>query len=211
MLIVFGIFGGLAIFIYGIQHASEGLQKLSSGKLKTFISRLTNNCFLGVFAGIIITILDQSSSATTVMLMTFATANIITLVQALGVILGAGIGTAITVQLIAFNVYDYALLFVGIGFVTMFVGRSKFYIYLGRVVLGFGFVFLGMKIMSESAYPLRESAWFINALTGLEGSPLLGILVGTILAAVVQNSAAIIGLLLMLSMQGLAGLSLAYL
>lgn len=207
--ILVGITGGLAIFIYGMQLGGEGLQKAAGDTLRNLLHRLTSHRLMGVMAGAVVTVLIQSSSATTVMLVGFAGAQLISLQQSIGVILGADIGTTLTVQLIAFKVTDYALLMIALGLVIRLAGRRQRHRYIGQVILGFGFIFFGMGLMSRSVEPLRSYPAFTNALLTFGKSPLLGVLVAAGFTAIIQGSAATIGLVLSLSMQGLISLPAA--
>lgn len=208
MFIVFiGLLGGFAIFIYGMKIASEGLQKVAGKKLKSIMEKLTGNRLMGVIIGTLVTIVDQSSGATTVMLVSFATATLITLPQALGVILGADIGTTFTVQLIAFKIYEYSLLIVSIGFLLMFLSKKKKYRYIGQVFLGIGFIFFGMQIMAAKVAPLTEYPAVVDIFMIFSQKPLTGVIAGAIFTGLIQSSAAVIGLILTMSMQGLVDLS----
>ncbi|HHW09137.1 MAG TPA: Na/Pi cotransporter family protein [Firmicutes bacterium] len=209
MIILINICGGLAIFLYGMQLCSDGLQKSAAGGLKNILTRLTTNRFMGLLTGIIITILLQSSTATSVMLVGLASASILNLTQTLGVIMGADIGTTVTVQLIAFNIYEYALILVGLGFFRMLTAKKQKTRFLSQAVLGIGLTFFGMKIMTDAIYPLRDSALFRETIVSFAGNPLLALLVATLFTVVINSSAATIGLALSLSTQGLLPLSAA--
>jgi phosphate:Na+ symporter len=206
-MVLIGLLGGVAIFIYGMKITSEGLQKVAGSRLKTIMGRLTANRFIGVLVGTGVTVLDQSSSATTVMLVSFATATLITLPQALGVILGADIGTTFTVQLIAFKIYEYSLLILGVGFLMMFLSKTREYRYIGQALLGVGFVFLGMQIMADRIAPLKDYPAVTDIFMGFSQKPLLAILLGALFTGLIHSSAVVIGLTLTLSMQGLIDLS----
>lgn len=207
--VLFGVTGGLAIFIYGMQLGGEGLQKAAGDTLRNLLHRLTSNRLMGVAAGALVTALIQSSSATTVMLVGFAGAQLITLQQSIGVILGADIGTTLTVQLIAFRVTDYALLMIAFGFVTRLVGKRQRHRYIGQVIMGFGFIFFGMGLMSRSVEPLRSYPVFTEWLLTFGRNPLLGVLVAALFTGIIQGSAATIGLVLSLALQGLISLDSA--
>ncbi len=207
IIILIGLLGGFAIFIYGMKITSEGLQKIAGRRLKTILGRLTRNRLMSVIVGTVVTILDQSSTATTAMLISFATAMLITLPQALGVILGADIGTTFTVQLIAFKIYEYSLLIVTVGFLILFLNKKKKYKYIGQIFLGIGFIFLGMQIMVTKVGPLKEYSEVVYILNDLNDKPFMGIIVGTIITCIVQSSAAVIGLVITMGMQGLLNLS----
>jgi len=200
--LISGLIGGLGLFLLGMEMMSEGMKKSAGGKLRTILGTLTNNRLIAVGVGTFVTMIIQSSSATTVMLVSFVQARLMTFAQSLGIILGAGIGTTVTAQLIAFKLTDYALLFIGIGFAVMFFTSSKITKNIGRVILGFGLLFFGMWIMSKAMYPLRTYNPFIDAISHLE-NPILGILVGALFTALIQSSSAFIGIIIMLGSQGL--------
>ncbi len=208
-LMLIALFGGMALLLYGMQLVGEGLQLAAGGRMRKILSSITNNRFKGMMVGAFITAVIQSSSATTVMLVGFASSGLMDLTQTIGVILGADIGTTVTVQLIAFQIFDYALLLVGIGFLLIFTSRRKIFKYVGQAILGFGFIFFAMKIMSEAMVPLRQSPIVKTLLVSLGDQPLLGIIVAAIFSALVHSSAATIGLALTLSLQGLLPLAAA--
>ena len=206
--LVSGLIGGLALFLFGMEMMSEGLKKTAGSKMRNILSTITNNRFIAVGVGAFITMIIQSSSATTVMLVSFVQAQLMTFAQSLGIILGASIGTTITAQLIAFKLTDYSLLIVGIGFTLVFISKSKKLKNIGEGILGFGILFLGMWLMSDSMYPLRTYEPFIDLLLKLE-NPILGILIGTIFTALIQSSSAFIGIVIVLGSQGLITLEAA--
>lgn len=203
MIILIGVLGGLALFLYGMELCSDGLQRAAAGSLKGILQKLTTNPIMGVIVGIVVTVILQSSSATTVLLVGLTSASLMTLKQSLGVTLGAGIGTTLTVQLIAFNVDDYALAAVAIGFLIMFLSKKQKVKFIGQVILGFGLLFYGMKVMSDAVMPLRESEFFVDSLVTLGTKPLLALLISTAFTAIVQSSAATIGLAMSLGSSGL--------
>lgn len=207
-ILVTGMIGGLGLFLFGMYMLSTGLKKTAGNKMRSILSTVTNNRFVAVGIGTLVTMIVQSSSATTVMLVSFVQAKLMTFTQTLGIILGAAIGTTITLQLIAFKITDYALLIIGIGFILYFFTGSKKMRNIGESVLGFGILFFGMYIMSNAMSPLRTYKPFIDVLLVLE-NPLLGILVGTLLTALIQSSAAFLGIVLILSTQGLITLEAA--
>lgn len=206
--LVSGLIGGLALFLFGMEMMSEGLKKTAGSKMRNILSTITNNRFIAVGVGAFVTMIIQSSSATTVMLVSFVQAQLMTFAQSLGIILGASIGTTITAQLIAFKLTDYSLLIVGIGFLLVFISKSKKLKNIGEGILGFGILFLGMWLMSDSMYPLRTYQPFIDLLLKLE-NPILGILIGTIFTALIQSSSAFIGIVIVLGSQGLITLEAA--
>ncbi len=200
--LIFGLFGGLALFLYGMEKMSDGLKKTAGDRIRSILSALTNNRLMGLTVGAIVTMMIQSSSATTVMLVSFVQAQLMTFVQSLGVILGADIGTTITAQLIASNLTDYALLMIAVGFSVRMFSKKDTRKHLGEVIMGFGILFFGMKLMSEAMEPLRTYAPFIDLLKGLE-NPLLGLLIGAVFTALIQSSSAFAGIIIVLAQQGL--------
>lgn len=206
--LITGLFGGLALFLFGMEMMSEGMKKTAGGKLRLILETLTSNRFIAVAVGTFVTMVIQSSSATTVMLVSFVQAKLMSFAQTLGIILGAGIGTTITAQLIAFKLTDYALLIIGLGFLILFINKSKKIKNIGEIVLGFGLLFFGMYVMSDAMYPLRTYHPFIDLLLQLE-NPFLGILVGALFTALIQSSSAFAGILIVLGTQGLVTLDAA--
>jgi phosphate:Na+ symporter len=209
LFLVIGLFGGLGIFLYGMGLGSGGLQKVAGDRLRGILSALTSNRFLGLLVGIVITAIVQSSSATSVMVVGLVSSALMTLQQAIGVLMGAHIGTTITVQLIAFNVSDYSLLLVGGGFLITLLTKRKFYIYLGEIILGFGFIFFGMAVMSQSIAPLKSMPAFVAWLIEFGHSPILGILASAVFTGIIQSSGATIGLCVVLASEGLLSLQSA--
>ena len=201
MFMIFGLAGGLGLFLFGMDMMSSSLQRSAGRRMRTILGTLTANRFLGATVGAFVTMVIQSSSATTVMLVSFVQAQLMTFSQTLGVILGADIGTTITAQLIAFKLTDYALLMIAIGFGLKYMGRRPTVRNVGDVLLGFGVLFFGMSIMSNAMYPLRTYQPFLQLLAGLE-NPLIGILVGTLFTALIQSSSAFTGIIIVLAQQG---------
>ncbi len=201
MFMFFGLAGGLGLFLFGMDMMSSSLQRSAGGRMRTILGTLTANRFLGATVGAFVTMVIQSSSATTVMLVSFVQAQLMAFSQTLGVILGADIGTTITAQLIAFKLTDYALLMIAIGFGMKFMGRKQSVRNLGDVLLGFGMLFYGMAVMSKAMYPLRSYQPFLDMLSGLE-NPVFGILVGTIFTSLIQSSSAFTGIIIVLAQQG---------
>ena len=203
--LLMGLLGGLVLFLYGMEKMSEGLKKSAGKGMRNILSALTNNRFIGLAVGAFVTMVIQSSSATTVMLVSFAQAQLISFGQSLSVILGANIGTTVTAQLIAFKLTDYAFLIIIIGFALTIFSKKEWYKYLGESLLGFGILFLGMKIMADSMSPLRDYEPFIELMKNLE-IPLYGLIIGAIFTALIQSSSAFTGIVIVLAQQGLLSL-----
>jgi phosphate:Na+ symporter len=203
-----GLSGGLAIFLFGIRFGGRGLQKAAGKRLRDTVIRLTSNRLMGLVTGVIITVIVQSSSATTAMLVSFANAGIIGLKQALGVILGSDIGTTLTVQLIAFRLFDYALLIVVLGFVLL-TSKIERYSRVGQIIMGFGLIFFGMTIMSGAVEPVKDHPTFVRFMLGVERNPILAIVISALFTALIHGSAATIGLVLILAFEGVISLKSA--
>lgn len=197
-----GVLGGMALFLYGMNLMGTGLQKAAGEKMKRLIEVLTNNRFMGVLVGALVTMLVQSSSATTVMVVGFVNAGIMTLTQSIGVIMGANIGTTITAQLIAFKLTDVAPFVIAIGVLIWLVSSKKKHKEIAEIFIGFGILFLGMGMMSEAMAPLKDNEAFRNIMANLK-NPFLGILGGFAITAIVQSSSATTGMLLALASAGL--------
>jgi len=203
--LVIGLLGGLSLFLYGLDQLSEGMKRTAGGQMRSILARLTQNRIVGFAAGAFVTMVIQSSSATTVMLVSFVQAELLTFAESLGVILGSDVGTTITAQLIAFKLTDYALLMVAVGFGTRTFSKSRRLRSLGEIILGFGILFYGMKLMSDAMKPLHGYPLFIELMKGLE-NPILGLLVGTAFTALVQSSSASTGVVIVLAQQGFIAL-----
>ena len=193
--ITFGLLSGLAIFIFGMNMMSESLQKAAGEKMKKILGILTVNPVMGVLAGTIATAVMQSSSATTVMVIGFVSAGLMTLKQGISVILGANIGTTMTAQLLAFNISDYIFVIIFVGFIVSFVFKSEKIKSIGQTIFAFGLLFEGIQIMSSVMKPLAASPVFVNMIDHVSGMPVLGVLVGTLMTLVVQSSSATIAVL----------------
>ncbi len=198
--------GGIAVLLYGLELVQNSLQKLAGARLRPILSSVTQNRFLGLLFGAVVTSVIQSNAATTVLLVGFTSAGLLNLSQAIAVILGAGIGTTVTVQLIAFDVQEYGLGVVFVGFLLYYFGTDPRVRTSGSAILGFGFVLFSLRIVSETTAPLQASDLFRDMLQALGSSPLLGVLVAAFLAALLQSSAALIGLTLVLAGHGLLAL-----
>ncbi len=197
-----GLAGGLAFFLYGMEKMSSGLKQSAGDQMRSILAALTRNTFIGLIAGAFVTMVIQSSSATMVMVISFVQSQLMTFTQSLGVVLGANIGTTITAQMVAFKLTDLALIMVSIGFGMRMFGKSQKIQSIGDILLGFGMLFYGMKLMGDAMTPLRTSQEFIDVMKGLE-TPFLGLMVGMIFTALVQSSSASIGVVIVISQQGL--------
>ena len=195
MQIVFGLLGGLAVFIYGMNLMSESLQKAAGEKMKSILALLTKNRIMGVIAGALVTAVLQSSSATTVMAIGFVSAGLMSLPQAISIIFGANIGTTMTAQIIAFKITDYIYAFIFIGFILTFVCKSERIKSIGQTIFAFGLLFLGIETMGDVMKPLASSPVFIDLIGKVSGIPVLGLLLGTAMTLVVQSSSATIAVL----------------
>lgn len=195
------LLGGLAVFIYGMNLMSDGLQKAAGDKMRNILAMLTKNPVMGVLAGALVTAVLQSSSATTVMVIGFTSAGLMKLRQAISVIMGANIGTTITAQLIAFNIGDFAWIFVFIGFIMYFFFKKKeMAVKIGQILFGFGLLFVGINTMSSTMEPMAESPVFTEMIMKVADIPVLGVFVGLCMTLVVQSSSATIAVLQNLAM-----------
>lgn len=200
-----GLLGGLTLFLYGIDILSKGLQKSAGDKMRSIVSSLTRNNYIGLAVGTAVTAIIQSSTATSVMLVSFVNSNLMRYSQTLSILLGAAIGSTITVQLIAFNLSNYSFLFVIVGgFMTMFANKKQI-LYVGQAILGFGILFFGMELMSDAIAPIKQLPVFQSIFTALQ-NPLIGIFVGALFTVIVQSSGASIGIIIILASQGLLSL-----
>ena len=209
MEIVIGIMGGLGLFLFGMNLMGEALEKAAGNKLKKIIELLTSNIFMGVIIGTLVTAVIQSSSATTVMVVGFVNAGIMTLPQAVGVIMGANIGTTVTAQLVSININGLAPIALGIGIILYLFGGKPRTKHIAEVLIGFGILFTGMDFMKEAVKPLSEYTGFTNALLNFGKYPILGLLLGFGITAIIQSSSASMGMLVVLASQGLIPLSSA--
>ena len=193
--IIFGLLGGLAVFIYGMNMMSECLQKAAGDKMKSILALLTKNPLLGVLAGALTTAVLQSSSATTVMAIGFVSAGLMNLPQAISIIFGANIGTTMTAQIIAFKISDYIYVIIFIGFLISFVTKSEKVKSIGQTIFAFGLLFLGIETMGDVMKPLASSPVFTDLIGRVAHIPVLGVAVGTLMTLVVQSSSATIAVL----------------
>ncbi len=199
------LLGGLSLFLFGMEQMSDALKVVAGNRMKDILGKLTSNRLAGLATGAGVTAVIQSSSVTTVMLVGFVTAGLMSLSQAIGVILGADIGTTITAQIVAFPVTKYALLLVTIGFGMLFVGRSENIKQYGILIMGLGLIFFGMSVMSGAMKPLRSYQPFIDLMQNVS-NPVIGILLATAFTSVVQSSSATMGVVIVLASQGLVSL-----
>lgn len=192
---LFGLLGGLALFLFGMNSMSDSLQKAAGDRMKSILSFLTRNPVMGVLAGALVTAVLQSSSATTVMVIGFTSAGLMTLKQGISVIFGANIGTTITAQIIAFKISDYVMPIIFIGFLIYFIFKKENIKNVGMIIFSFGVLFLGIELMGDSMKPLASSPIFIDMIRNVQNIPILGLLVGTAMTLVVQSSSATIAVL----------------
>ncbi len=193
--IVFGLLGGLALFLYGMNGMSDALQKTAGDRMKKILSFLTKNPVMGALAGMLVTAVLQSSSATTVMVIGFVSAGFMSLPQAISVIFGANIGTTMTAQLMAFKISDYIYPIIFIGFLMNFVCKKEQLKNIGLVIFSFGLLFEGIEIMGSVMKPLATSAIFVDLMAKVKEMPILGVALGTAMTLVVQSSSATIAVL----------------
>src|SRR5215510_3371904 len=200
--VLISLFGGTALLLYGIRLSGEAFQRALGGRLRNLLTNLSRRRLLAVLSGATITAIIQSSAATTLMLIGFVSAGLMTFRQTLGVILGADIGTTLTVQLIAFRITDYALLLVGAGFLITFVARRSTAKDIGHAILGLGLMFLALKLILDGAAPLKSNPLALELLQAATANPVLAVIAAAVFSAVVSSSAATIGLALALASHG---------
>jgi phosphate:Na+ symporter len=209
MNIVFGLIGGLGLFLFGMTYMGNALQKSAGSRMKNILAALTKNRVIGVAVGALVTMVIQSSSATTVMTVGFVNAGLMNLTQAIGIIMGANIGTTVTAQLVAFKLTDIAPLVLGIGVAFWFGSKKKRVKEVAGIFIGFGMLFLGMDMMKDAITPLKELDAFKTAITSFN-SPIVGIFTGFVITAVLQSSSATTGLLIAIAGSGLMTIDMAY-
>lgn len=197
--------GGLALFLYGMRRMTEALKTVAGSRMKTLLSRLTTNRFTAAFAGALITSVIQSSSVTTVLVVGFISAGLLNLSQSIGVILGANVGTTVTAQIIAFQVYKYGLLMIAAGFFTEILARQERLRHWGTALMGLGLIFFGMELMSIATGPVRAWPPFIELMQNMS-NPLLAVAIGALFTSIVQSSSATTGIVIVLASQGLISL-----
>ena len=211
--LVIGLLGGLSLFLYGMEKMSAALKNVAGEKMKDILGLLSRNRFMGIVTGAVATAVIQSSSVTTVMLVGFVSAGMMSLSQTLGVVMGSNIGTTITAQIVAFKVTKYALLLVAVGFGLLFISKKEKLQQYGYMIMGLGLIFFGMGVMSDAMRPLRAYQPFLDLMTQMS-NPVLAILVAALFTALVQSSSATTGVIIVLAMQGLislkAGIALSF-
>ena len=211
--LVMGLLGGLALFLFGMEQMAEALKAVAGERMRDILSRLTANRLMGALTGAFVTAVIQSSSVTTVLVVGFITAGLMSVSQSVGIIMGANIGTTITAQIIAFKVTKFALLMIAVGFAMTLLAKRERRRQQGAGLMGLGLVFFGMAVMGEAMAPLRSYQPFLDAMVRLE-HPALGILVGALFTALVQSSSATTGIVIVMAGQGLisleTGIALAF-
>lgn len=200
--ILFSTLGGLGLFLFGIRMISDGLQKLAGPRMRFILDRFTTNRVIALLAGVFITSVVQSSSATTVMTVGLVNAGLMGLKQAIGVVLGANIGTTVTAQIIAFKLTDYALPVIGIGMLMKLLGRTEKIRYWGDALLGFGMIFYGLLLMKQGMEPLRDAPWVSNLFIHFSKTPIPGVIAGALITILFQSSSATVGLVIALAFSG---------
>lgn len=200
---IINFFGGLALFIFGMNKMSDNLHAVAGTEMRRILKMLTNTPLKGVIVGLSVTALVQSSSATTVMMIGLVNTGVMTLNQAVGVVMGANIGTTITAQLIAFNIGHYAFAFIIAGVSLLLIRKSRMMERWSHIIIGFGLLFIGLNVMSAAVVPLRESQIARDFMVQISSNPLLGILTGTIFTMLIQSSSASVGIVIVLASSGL--------
>ena len=208
--IVTGVFGGLGLFLYGMKLMSDGLENVAGEKLKGILEKITSSKVIGVLVGTIVTAIIQSSSATTVMVVSFVNVGLMTLTQATGVILGSNIGTTITAQMVSFKLEIIAPIFIGVGSIVMMSAKKKRIKDLAYIALGFGVLFMGMGLMSSSLKPVSNLHIFNEFISVIGKNHFLGVLVGLIMTAILQSSSATTGILVALANTGNIDINVAF-
>lgn len=204
-----GLMGGLGLFLYGMSLMGDGLQKAAGSKLKNIIGALTKNTFMGILVGTVVTMIIQSSSATTVMVVGFVNAGLMNLYQAVGIIFGANIGTTITGQMLALNISRYAPIAIFVGVLLFMLGKKKRIKSYAEIILGIGILFFGMAAMGAAMRPLGESTVYANLMAKLT-NPWLGMLVGIVMTTILQSSSAAQAIILALASQNIINMHIAF-
>ncbi len=201
--IAFGLIGGMGLFLYGIKIMSTGMQRAAGDKMQHILEILTSNPYIATVTGILVTLLVQSSSTTSVMVVGFTNAGLMNLSQAVGTMLGANIGTTITSQIISFKIDIFVYPVLGIGAFLYLFTKKRLHQNIGQAILGFGILFLGLTTMSGAMNPLRGYQPFLDLLASFGATPILGVFVGVIFTAIIQSSSATAGIVIALTLQGL--------
>ncbi len=201
-MILFNFLGGLGLFLFGIKAMSDGLQSVAGDKMRLILEKGTSTPIRGVLTGTFVTALIQSSSGTTVLAVGLVNAGLLSLRQAIGIIMGANIGTTVTAYLIGFDLKEYSLPIIALGVFLIFFSKNKKFNYIGQVIFGFGLLFFGMDVMGQGMKPLRSSDFFINLMTDVEHNVFLGVFIGAVFTGIVQSSSATTGVLQELAYQG---------
>jgi len=202
------IITGLVLFLYALNTLSQGLKELSGDKLKYFLDKFTNNVLKGIISGIMVTVLLDSSSVVIIMTIALVNSKAMTFRQAMGVVMGANIGTTFSSQIFALNISEYAAIPILAGFVLMFFFKRRFYVNLGKVIFSFGLIFFGLFTMEEAVEPLKQSQYFTGWLRSLE-STWKGMMTGALTTVVIQSSSATLGMVIGLASQGLMTITAA--
>lgn len=205
IMLLLNAFGGLGIFLFGMLYLNDGLQKIAGQKMRQVLITLTGVKWRSFLSGLTVTCLNQSSSATAVLTVTLVSAGLLQFAATMPLMMGAAIGSTVTAQLVAFRLSDYAALISGVGFFLKFLSKTRRHQYIGEAILGFGILFLGMKIMSDSLSPLKHYEPFMNLMRGVE-NPLAGILVGLFFTMIIQSSGATSGIVIALALNEAIGL-----
>lgn len=207
------LFGGLALFLFGMDQMADALKAVAGDQMKNILARLTTNRFMGAITGALVTAVIQSSTVTTVLVVGFISAGLMSMSQSIGIIMGANVGTTITAQIVAFKVTKAALLMIAVGFSMLSFSKQKKIIQYGTMLMGLGMIFFGMSVMSNAMSPLRDFQPFLGLMTQME-SPLVGILIAAAFTALIQSSSATTGIVIVMASQGLitlpAGIALAF-
>ena len=210
---IMGLFGGLALFLYGMEKMADALKAVAGERLKSVLAKLTTNRVTGALTGAFVTAIIQSSSVTTVLVVGFITAEVMSFSQAVGVIFGTNIGTTITAQIIAFKVTKYALLLISVGFGMLFIGNKERMKQYGAMAMGLGLIFFGMGVMSNAMKPLQSYQPFLDLMAHMD-NPILGILTAACFTGLVQSSSATTGIVIVMASQGFitltAGIALIF-
>ncbi len=206
---VIGIFGGLVIFLYGLQKTNLNLRQAFGNKLQSWINKITEYHSLSILFGIFLTFTMQSSTAATSLLVGLINTGMMTLAQGLQILIGTSIGTTIATQVITFHISQYAFILILFGYGLNFLSKKRRYQFLGAVLLGIGFIFLGMNLIAEFAEPLKNNSTLLNLISQLQGMPVFALIISTIITSVLQSSTAMMGLTISLSSQGIIPIELA--